>query len=167
MGQMRYRGSLATLLMALVVGCATPRTVHWQKDPVGAASRVAELSSDNTATIKATDGAEFRGRGVVLTPDSVRWTRISDQTPDGMPLADVASIEVVTGRHGKEGALIGGIVGVASVALGALRCSDCGTVGSGLLLVYYGVPAGAVGALLGALIGTSNADKFIFVREDH
>lgn len=159
-------GTLAILPMVLVMGCATSQTVHWQEDLAGAASRVADLSAEHKGEIKTLDGGHHWARNISLTSDSVRWTRITDGAPQGMPLADVASIEIVTRRHGKEGALIGGAIGIAVVASDILSCRDCGTLGSVNLLVYHGIRWGAAGALIGVLIGTSNADKIIFIPED-
>ncbi len=156
------------LVLVFAMGCATSsQTLHWREDMTGAATRVSELSAEHTATITLLDGGRFGGRNVSITEDAVGWARTRDGAPQRMPLADVASIEIVTGKHAGEGAWKGAIAGVVGNALRiGIRCAGdamyCDNR-TGTFIFAYGLIGAAGGAIIGALFGATRTDKVIFV----
>ncbi len=165
--------SLLAIMPLLLMGCATSQTVHWQDDGPVAAAQVALLGAQHKAKITDLNGAHFWGRDVSIAEDAVRWTRTRDGEPQVLPLAEVAKIEFVTGRHVGKGAWIGALSGGAGLALlvgiDCIRetrgnlCDEFGTADTLLGVGYFGAMSGAV---LGVLIGAFSADKVIFVPQN-
>lgn len=168
---MRHKSILICVLAILpifLIGCATTQTVHWQEDTPAAAAQVVELSAEHKATIRDRSGARFWGRDVSIAEDAVRWTRTRDGEPQVMLLAEVASIEFVTGRHVGKGLLLGVVIGAgAGALLGAIECvdGDCYDLGTGTTVGIGAYYLGLTGAVLGVLIGAFSADKVIFVPQ--
>lgn len=153
----------------LLMGCATSQTIHWEEDTPAAATQVAELSAEHKATIRDLSGARFWGRDVTILGDAVRWTRTRDGEPQVMPLAEVASIEFVTGRHVGKGAWIGALFGAAGGGLFAgIICisDDCSFPGTGPVISTFAFIGAGIGAIWGGLTGAYTADKVIFVPQE-
>lgn len=163
-----------SILPLLMIGCATSQTVRWRENPTDAATQVAELSASRTATIKTVEGGRFWARNISFVGDSVRWAGSRDGALHKMPLAKVASIEMVVGRHAGEGAWKGALLGGGAAALGiGVGCigetgagESCGEYGVGGVVAVFAVLGAAVGTVVGGLFGAINADKVIFVPQD-
>lgn len=160
------RNCLAALLV-FAMGCATTsQTVQWREHPTEAAARVAELSATRIATITTVDGGRIWARRIAFARDSVRWTGSRDTFLHQMPLADVARIEIVVKRRGREGARNGAIAGgLVGVLVGATGCIDCSNP-NGNYTIFFGVIGAGAGALIGVLFGGMRTDKVIFVPRE-
>src|SRR2546426_7445217 len=113
------------------------------------------LHAGQTVRVRLADAQRFQARlvGVDSSPLVLRFA----QSPQGVPISSIDSLWLRRSGTGT-GAIIGGIVvGGASFALGAVVCTAVGE-GDGCsnwdYVTGFGLAGGAVGALLGAGVGS-------------
>jgi|CXWL01.1.fsa_nt_gi hypothetical protein len=130
--------------------------------PVSAAEPARDLASmrvalDAEVYVRTSNGAEIRGRFVRASTQALVITRSDGR--ETMLTSEQVTIVWKRGDGLRNGAIIGGLVGLASGVLGQSQCTDCSSevaIGVGL-----GVP---IWAGVGALIDRQHVGRTVIYR---
>ena len=159
-GFSHYLGAVVVTL--LLSSCASHRTVHWEEDRQGAGARAKELTRFRTAEVELTGGEVFEVRNVEFQPDSLRWMRLGSSSVSTFPLGQVERVSVVLGRGTMKTAIAIGAAGLALGGASAISCkSGRNCPGS---KIDFALSLGAIGAAVGAVLGSMVSDVVDFVR---